>query len=134
MIYWHQCIHNSQVPTQPKFFWSFSNLYSNLLWSFWVVSWRKIKIWIRGKKVQFITESCVFKAETPTNLPFQGINWTFFPRIQILIFLGEATQNDHIRLLYKFEMDKKILVVLGVVDMRQLLLMLLKIVSKNHKP
>ena len=50
------------------------------------------------------------------------INWTFFPRIQILIFLREATQNDHIRLLYKFEKDKKNLVVLGVVDMRQLLL------------
>ena len=31
------------------------------------------------------------------------INWTFFPQIQILIFLCEATQNDHIRLLYKFE-------------------------------
>ena len=35
------------------------------------------------------------------------INWTFFPRIQILIFLREATQNDHIRLLYKFENDQK---------------------------
>ena len=46
-----------------------------------------------------------------------------FPRIQILIFLREATQNDHIRLLYKFERDKKNLLVLGVMDMRQLLLM-----------
>ena len=46
----------------------------------------------------------------------------FFPRIQILIFLREATQNDHNILLYKFENDQKILVVLGVVDMRQLLL------------
>ena len=35
------------------------------------------------------------------------INWTFFPQIQILIFLREATQNDHIRLLYKFENDQK---------------------------
>ena len=61
------CAH---IPTQPNFFWSFSNWYSNLLWSFWVVSRRKIKIWIRGKKVQFITESCVFKAETPANFPF----------------------------------------------------------------
>ena len=33
------------------------------------------------------------------------INWTFFPQIQILIFLREATQNDHIRLLYKFETE-----------------------------
>ena len=76
---------------------------------------------MRGKKVQFITESCVFKPETPTNLPFSN-KLNFFPRIQILIFLREATQNDHIRLLYKFERDKKILVVLGVVDMLQLLL------------
>ena len=50
-----------QLPTQPNFFWSFSNLYSNLLWSFWVVSRRKIKIWIWGKKVQFITESCILR-------------------------------------------------------------------------
>ena len=35
------------------------------------------------------------------------INWTFFPLIKILIFLHEATQNDHIRLLYKFENDQK---------------------------
>ena len=60
----------STTPNITKFFWSFSNLYSNLLWSFWVVSLRKIKIWIWGKKVQFITESCVFKAETPANFPF----------------------------------------------------------------
>ena len=39
--------------------------------------------------------------------PFSGINWNFFPCIQTLIFLREATQNDHIRLLYKFERDKK---------------------------
>ena len=31
----------------------------------------------------------------------------FFPQIQILIFLREATQNDRIRLLYKFENDHK---------------------------
>ena len=35
------------------------------------------------------------------------INLTCFPRVQILIFLLEATQNDHIRLLYKFENDQK---------------------------
>ena len=45
-----------QLPTQPSFFLLFSNLYSNLIWSFWVASQRKIKIWIRGKKVQCITE------------------------------------------------------------------------------
>ena len=30
-----------------------------------------------------------------------------FPQVQISIFLREATQNDHIRLLYKFEKIKK---------------------------
>ena len=64
------------------------------------------------KKVQFIPEKGGSWA----------INWTFFPCIQILIFLCEANQNDHIRLLYKFERDKKNWVVLGVVDMGQLLL------------
>ena len=39
--------------------------------------------------------------------PFSVRNWTFFPRIQILIFLRESTQNDHIRLLYKFENYQK---------------------------
>ena len=34
------------------------------------------------------------------------INWTFFPRIQILIFLRETTQNDHTILLYKFETEQ----------------------------
>ena len=55
------------------------------------------------------------------------INWTFFPGIQILIFLRKTTQNDHNRLLYKFEMIKKNLVVLGVVDMCQLLLITNKV-------
>ena len=49
-----------QLPT-----WSFSNLYSSLIWSFWVDLRRKIKIWIRGKKVQFITE--------------KGGSWAFLP-------------------------------------------------------
>ena len=31
----------------------------------------------------------------------------YFPQVQISIFLREATQNDHIRLLYKFENDQK---------------------------
>ena len=38
-----------------------------------------------------------------------------------MIFLREVTKSDHIRLLYKFERDKKNMVVLGVVDMCQLL-------------
>ena len=63
-----------------------------------------------------------FQGRNACKLPFLVINWTFFPRIQILIFLCETTQNDHNRLLYKFENDQKKLVVLGVVDMHQLLL------------
>ena len=35
------------------------------------------------------------------------IYWTFFPQIQILIFLSETTQNDHNGLLHKFENDQK---------------------------
>ena len=31
----------------------------------------------------------------------------FFPQIQILIFLRRTIQNDHNRLLYKFENDQK---------------------------
>ena len=52
---------------------------------------------MQGKKFQFIPENATFSNKL--NL--------FFPLIQILIFLCEATQNDHIRLLYKFERDKK---------------------------
>ena len=61
----------STTPNTTKKKCSYSNLYSNLIWSFWVASRRKIKIWIWGKKVQFITESCVFQPEIPTNLPLQ---------------------------------------------------------------
>ena len=62
-------IHNSQ---HNQIFWSFSNLYNNLIWSFWVASRKIIKIWIWGKKVQFIPESCVFMSETPTNSLFSN--------------------------------------------------------------
>ena len=44
-----------------------------------------------------------FQGRNAHKPPFSVINWTFFPQIQISIFLREATQNDHIRLLYKFE-------------------------------
>ena len=60
-----------KLPTQPKFFWSFSNLYSNLLWSFWVVLRRKIKIRMRRKKVQFITKKGSLQAFLPWKRNFQ---------------------------------------------------------------
>ena len=65
-----------------------------------------------------------FQGIDACKLPFLVINRTFFPQIQILIFLHETTQNDHNSLLYKFENDQNILVLLGVVDMRQLFLKL----------
>ena len=48
-----------------------------------------------------------FQGRNACKPPFSVINWTFFPRIQILISLCETTQNDHNRLLYKFENDQK---------------------------
>ena len=61
----------STTPNTPKFFLSLPKSYRDLIWSYWVASRWKIKIWMRAKKVQFISERCVFKPETPTNLPFQ---------------------------------------------------------------
>ena len=108
----------STTSNTTKFFLSLSNLCSNLIWSFWVASRRKIKIWIWGKKVYYWKGRFAGVSALKTQLSV--INWTFFPRVQILIFLRETSQNDHNRLLYKFENDQKNLVVLGVVDMRQL--------------
>ena len=48
-----------------------------------------------------------FQARNGHKPPFSVINWTFFPWIQILILLHEATQDDHIRSLYEFGTDKK---------------------------
>ena len=48
-----------------------------------------------------------FQGRNAHKPPFSGINWTYFPRIQFFIFLHEATQNKHVRFLYKFERDKK---------------------------
>ena len=48
-----------------------------------------------------------FQGRNACKLPFLVINWFFFPRIQILSFLRETTQNAHNSLLYKFENDQK---------------------------
>ena len=111
-IYINRSWRISTTPNTTKFFLSLSNLYSNLIWAFWVVLRRKIKIYWKLR----------FQGRNAHEPHFSGINWTFFPRIQILIFLREATQYDYIRSLYEFGRDKKFLGVLGVVDMRQLLL------------
>ena len=62
-------LHNSQH--NQKMFWSFSNFYNKLLWLFWVVLRRKIKIWIRGKKVHFITKKGSLQAFLPWKRNFQ---------------------------------------------------------------
>ena len=68
------------------------------------MSRRKFKIQSPGKKAQFSTEYGGLWLENSTNLHFQsGLNLTFFSRAQILIFLCQATQGDHIRLLNYFE-------------------------------
>ena len=59
---------------------------------------KKIKIWIWGKKLSLSvkpTESWVFKPQTCS----LSNKLNFFPQVQTLIFLYEATQNDHIRVL-----------------------------------
>ena len=54
-----------QLPTQPNFFFIIFKLIQQ---SIMVILAKKNRV--RGKKVQFITESCVFKAEKPANFPF----------------------------------------------------------------
>ena len=82
----------------------------------------KLNVEFEEKKFSLsITESWVFKPEMSKTSLFSN-KLIFFPQVQILIFLHEATQNDHIRLLYRFENSQKKLVLLEVVDMRQLLL------------
>jgi hypothetical protein len=52
-------------------------------------------------KVEFSSRKPPEHSTFSTKLTF------FFPRVQVLIFLCKATQGDHIRLLYKFEMCAK---------------------------
>ena len=60
-----------KLPTQPKFFVHISNSYNSLIWSAWVASRRKIKTRTREKKVQFSTESWVFRWFAAWKLKFQ---------------------------------------------------------------
>ena len=74
----------------------------------------KLKFELEEKKLSLLLKVTFSRQKRlQTSLCSNKLN--FFPQIQILIFLREATQNDHIRLLYHFEKDKKI-VVLGVVN------------------
>ena len=76
---------------------------------------------MRGKKFSLLLKREVFRRFWLENATFTN-KLNFFSRIQILIFHRKATQDDHIRSLYKFGTDKKILGVLGAVDRRQILL------------
>ena len=113
-----------QLPTQPKIFWSFSNLYSYLSWSFWVVSRRQIKIWIRGKKSSVYYWKLRFRLQT---FLFSNKLNSFCSNS---IFDFSSPDNSESVLLrmtiiaysISLKMIKKNLIVLGVVDMRQLLL------------
>ena len=89
----------------PNFFWLFSNLYSNQIWSFWVASGRKIKIWTWGKKFSLVLKREVCGSFWLENTTFS--NKLNLPQVQISTFLPEATQNDHFRLLYRFENNQK---------------------------
>ena len=60
-----------QLPTQTKFFDHFQT-YTAFYYGHSELSCEeKSKFEFEKKKVQFITESCVFKAKTPANFPFQ---------------------------------------------------------------
>ena len=95
-------IHNSQ--NNQNFFWSFSNLYSNLIWSFWVASRRKIKIWIRGKKSSVYYWKLHFQGRHACKLPFLVINWTFFPQTQIFCAgsCGYAPATANIQVIFNY--------------------------------
>ena len=69
---------------------------------------------LRKKKLSLLLKVAFSSHKYPqTSLFSNKVNFlpfgesTFFPRVQFSIFLHEATQNDHIRLLYMFENDKK---------------------------
>ena len=66
----------------------------------------KSKFELEEKKFSLVQKMEVCDLKTQ-QISIFGTKSNFFPRIQILIFLREATQNDHIRLLYKFENDQK---------------------------
>ena len=99
-----------QLPTQPNSFLIIfkliqqSNNYNMVILSCLAKKNQNLNL---RKKSSVYYWKLHFQGRNACKLPFLVINWTFFPRIQILIFLRETTQNDHDRLLYKFENDQK---------------------------
>ena len=93
-----------------------SNKYGH--WSHRVASPRKIKIRSRGKKVQFITESGGLWQKTQLSV----INWTFLLEFKFWFFFTRQLRMSILGCCISLKIIKKNLVVLGVVDMRQLLL------------
>ena len=122
MVLFNRCWHISTTPNTPKFFFIRSKLIqgSNMVILSCLAKKNQNLNARKKSSVYYWKGRFVGISGLKTHLSL--INWTFFPRIQILIFHCEATQYDHIRSLYEFGTDKKKLGVLGVVDMRQLLL------------
>ena len=66
----------------------------------------KSKFEIEEKKFSLLLKREVCRRSCLENATFNN-KLNFFPQIQILIFHRKTTQNDHNRLLYKFENDPK---------------------------
>ena len=108
-------IHNSQHNAKKNC--SGSNEYSSLLWSPWVVRRRKIKIWIRGKKVQYSTKNGGLWLENSTNLHFQYYTELFFLEFKFWFFFARQLRVTIEDYCISLNPNNFFLVVLGVVDM-----------------
>ena len=93
-----------QLPTQPNFFILFKLIQQSNMVILSCLAKKNQNLNLRKKSSVYYWK-LHFQGRNAHKPPFSVINWTFFPQIQISIFLREATQNDHIRLLYKFETE-----------------------------
>ena len=88
------------------------------------LSWLMKKNWNLnlGKKSSFCIENGTFYLKLSVIKLKSSIfstKWTFFPQVQIFIFLHKSTQWDHRRLLHKFQEVLFFLLVSGFVLMGQ---------------
>ena len=91
------------------------------------LSWFMKKNWNLnlGKKSSFCIENgtfCLKLSVIKLKSSIFSTKWTFFPQIQISIFLHKSTQWDHRRLLHKFQEETFFLLVSGFVYICQQLL------------
>ena len=95
-----------QLPTQPK---KIVRVQTNTVVFYGhpeLSGEEKSKFEFEEKKFSLLLKREVCRRFCLENATFSN-KLNFFPQIQILIFLCETTQNDHNRLLYKFENDQK---------------------------